>query len=81
MTSSSTTPAAHRVGDRITAQTAAAGLALALRDRNPEVLIVVPWWPVAAITDACLVIALAASLAPAVVPVRRRTADLASTWE
>jgi putative ABC transport system permease protein len=60
---------------------AVAGLVLALRGRNPEVLIVVPWWPVAAIAGACLVIALAASLVPAGVLVRRRAADLASTWE
>jgi putative ABC transport system permease protein len=60
---------------------AVAGLVLALRGKNPEVLIVVPWWPVTAIAGACLVIALAASLVPAGVLVRRRPADLASTWE
>lgn len=55
---------------------AVAGLVLALRGKNPEVLLVVPWWPVAAIAGACLVIALAASLVPAGVLVRRRPADL-----
>ncbi|MEV4512654.1 ABC transporter permease [Dactylosporangium sp. NPDC049525] len=60
---------------------AVAGLVLALRGRNPEVLIVVPWWPVTAIAGTCLVIALAASLVPAGVLVRRRPADLAGTWE
>lgn len=60
---------------------AVAGLVLALRGRNPEVLLVVPWWPVAAIAAACLVIALAANLVPAGVLVRRRPADLAGSWE
>ena len=60
---------------------AVAGLVLTLRTKNPEVFIEVPWWPVAAIAGACLAIALAASLIPAGVLVRRRPADLASTWE
>jgi putative ABC transport system permease protein len=60
---------------------AVAGLALALGGRNPQVQLVVPWWPVAAIAAACLAVALAASLVPAAVLVRRRPADLAGTWE
>ena len=57
------------------------GLRHGLMGLAPSVRVVIPWLPLAGIALACLAIALAASLVPAALVLRRRPAELAAVPE
>ena len=57
------------------------GLRHGLLGLAPSVRVVIPWLPLAGIALACLAIALAASLVPAALVLRRRPAELAAVPE
>jgi putative ABC transport system permease protein len=57
------------------------GLRHGLRGLAPSVRVVIPWLPLAGIALACLAIAVAASVVPAALVLRRRPAELAAVPE